>query len=441
MKVSRVILPIILIAALGVSWTVFVTGTSDTYVSYHNNIKEAEKSEEAGLYEQAVEYYEQALEYKCAESIYERIKEIDDLLYEEEHTAFVRELYLEDMSAASENFPQNALFWEKQIELYMDAENYSKAYTTAKKALNYGADSDELDSLYTSLLYMVKTDYKLYYDYKTALNGYISVYDGSKWTVIDENGENIAGEYKLIGVLNDEGKGLYINDIDTRILDAEEITRARFDFEVEDAGYYSEESDLIPVKIDERWKYMNSQGEFIPGEYEIAGSFYNRKAAAFTGEKWVLIDEKGNQMKLNKEFEDIKLDLYGCYIQCGVVIAKENGMYHFYDTDFNKISDFEAEDMDICIGDSLIAFEKDGKWGFVDKEGNVKVEPKFADARSFANGYAAVGNEEGLWGFINDKYQLIIDYTYIDALYFNSQETCLVSTTENTVQLLKFMFE
>lgn len=50
---------------------------------------------------------------------------------------------------------------------------------------------------------------------------------------------------------------------------------------------------------------------------------------------------------------------------------------------------------------------------------------QYTNARSFANGYAAV----------------CIDYTYKDALYFNSNETCLVSTIENTVQLLHFMFE
>lgn len=440
MKASKIILPLVMVAVLGVSWYSFVTGTIDTKKEYNDCMEDAKISIEDGLYEQAIEFYKEALDYELSEDTYKKIKETYDLLYEEEHTAFIRNLYLEDMAVASGDFPENGEFWLTQVNLYMDAENYSKAYSTAKQAKNYGVDNEKLNDIYKTLLYMVKIDYKLYYDYKTALNGYITVYDGNKWKVLDETGDSVSSTYNFIGLINDDGKGLYINDIDTRILDSKEITRARFDFDVEDAGYYNEGSDLMPVKIDGLWKYMNMDGEFLPGEYEIAGSFYNHKAVAYTGKKWVQIDEEGNQTSLDK-FEDIKLDLYGAHIQGDVIIAKENGKYHFYDTEFNKIGNFEADDIDICVGGSLVAFKQNDKWGFVDTEGNVKVEPEYANARSFSNGYAAVCNDKGLWGFINSEYKVVIDYSYIDALYFNSSETCLVSTTENTVQLLHFMFE
>lgn len=440
MKVSKIVLPIILIAAVGMSWFSFLTGTAKTSVEYKDCIKDAESSIEAGLYEQGIEFYKESLQYENTESTYIKIKETYDKLYAEEHTTFIRNLYIEDMSVACSEFPKNDIFWVTQINLYLDALNYSSAYKISKQAQNFGASSKELDELYQNLLYMVKTDFKLYYDYKTALNGYISVYDGNQWTVLDESGNSIRSNYKMIGLINDDGKGIYINSIDTRLLDNKEVTRARFDFDIEDAGYYNETSDRIPVKRDGLWKYMNSKGEFLSGEFEIAGSFYNQEAVAFTGEKWVLLDEKGTQTELN-QFEDIKLDLYGCHIQNDVVIAKEKGKYHFYDKEFKQLGDFEADDIDLCINGSLVAFEKDGKWGFVDTDGKVVVAPQYKRAKSFANGYAAVCNEAGLWGFINDEYELVIDYTYIDAMYFNSKETCLVSTTENTVQLLRFVFE
>lgn len=86
-------------------------------------------------------------------------------------------------------------------------------------------------------------------------------------------------------------------------------------------------------------------------------------------------------------------------------------------------------------------FNKSEKSEFVEVSGKIIIKPQYTNARSFANGYAAVCNENNLWGFLNDEHKLCIDYTYKDALYFNSNETCLVSTTENTVQLLHFMFE
>lgn len=440
MKASKIILPIILVAALCLSWFSFLSGTISTYADYRACVDEAEKSIEAGLYEQAIEYYKKSLEYKHFEGTYKKIKETYDQLYKEEHTAFIRNLYLEDMAVAATEFPKCAMFWEKQVELHIDALNYSKAYSTVKQALNYGASSKTLDKQYNTLLYMVRTDYKLYTDYKTALNGYISVFDGNVWTVLDETGEAITSQYKFIGIINDDGKGLYTNNIDTRLLDSKEITRARFDIEVEDAGYYNEKSDLLPVKINGKWKYMNSKGSFIGNEYEIAGSFYDNKAVAYTGEKWILIDNNGKESEL-KGIQDIKLDLYGCHNQNGIIIAKESGKYYFYDENFKKKGDFSADDMDICVDGKSVAFKKGNKWGFVEVSGKIIKEPQYSNARSFANGYAAVCNENNLWGFLNDKYELCIDYTYKDAFYFNSNETCLVSTTENTVQLLHFMFE
>lgn len=440
MKATRVFIPVILVMVLGLSWFSFFTNTASVYADYRECIREAEDSIKAGLYEQAIEYYKKSLEYNNTENTYKKIKETYDKLYDEEHTAFIRNLYIEDMANASSKYPKNAMFWEMRINLYIEASNYSKAYSLVKQSQNYGASSEKLDELYKSLLYMVRTDYKLYSGFKTALNGYISVFDGNVWTVLDEKGEKIRSQYRFIGLINDDGKGLYTNSIDTRLLDSNEVTRARFDIEVEEAGYYNEKSDLLPVKIEGKWKYMKSNGEFIGNEYEIAGSFYNGKAVAFNGSEWVLIDDNGKESSLTK-FEDIKLDLYGCHYQNGIIVAKEAGKYHFYDENFKQKGDFSAEDIDICIDGKTVAFKDNGKWGFVNTDGKITVKPQYSNAKSFSNGYASVCNENNLWGFLNDKFELCIDYSYKDAYYFNSNETCLVSTTENTVQLLHFMFE
>lgn len=440
MKVSKVIIPVFLVVALGFGWFSLFSETLNLNSGYSNCMSEAERSVDDGLYEQAIEYYKKSLDYEVSETTYKKIKEAYDKLYKEESTQFVREKYISDMSAASSAFPQSAMFWEKQTQLYLDSLNYDKAYSTVKKAFNYGANSKKLNELYTNLLYMVKTDYKLYYDYKTALNGYISVFDGDSWTVLDETGTAITGKYKFIGLINNDGIGLFTNDIDARILDAKEITRARFKINVEDAGYYSEKAGYLPVKVDGKWRYMNLKGDFLDGEYEIAGSFYNDKAVAYTGNEWFLVDTKGKKEKLNG-IEDVKLDLYGCHNQQGIVIAKESGKYHFYDENFKRKNDFSADDIDICIDGKTVAFKKEGKWGFVGIDGKIVVEPKYSKAKSYSNRYAAVCNDEGLWGFLNDKYELCIDYSYKDAYYFNSKETCLVSITDNTVQLLHFMFD
>ena len=440
MKASKIIVPIIMIGLLGLAWLSYFMGVSKNQKEYKECLAKAEESVDKGLYEQAVEYYKKALEFNSRESIYEDMKVAYDLLYAEEPIAYVRNIYLEDMKLASNAFPEKEMFWDRQIELYLDADNYKGAYETAKSALNKDVTSDKLDKMYNKLLYMTKLEYKVYEDYNTALNGYISLYNGNTWSIVSDAGEVIRDEYKYIGLINDDGKGLHINDIDTRILDAGEITRSRFDMAVEEAGYYNETVDLLPVKVDGVWKYINAEGKALKGEYQIAGSFYGEEAVAYTGEDWVIVDTEGKTEKL-KGFEDVKLDLYGCHNQNGIVIAKNNGKYHLYNAEFEQIGDFAADDMDICVNSSYIAYKKGDKWGFVDVEGNIVCEPKFANAKSFANKYAAVCNADGMWGFINSSFEVIIDYEYADAHYFNAAERCLVSTNGEGYQFLKYYFE
>ena len=439
MKGSKILITLGMIGVLAGGWGVFWSKNIHSYLEYKNLLASAEDSLKDGLYEQAIERYQQSLSYSDDIKTYQKIKEIYDLYYAEEPTAYVRNCYIGDMSAATVAYPKQAEFWQAEIEVYMEGKNDSKAYAAAKKALNSGAKSEELTAVYQKLLYEVKLDYQLYTEFKTCLNGYITVCDGDKWQVLDGKGEKVSSQYQFIGLINDEGDGIYTNDIDTRLLDKKEVTRARFEITVQDAGYYSETSGYVPVKVDDKWKYLNTDGKYLPGEYDQAGSFYNHKAAVLQGEKWFLIDDTGKTVSDN--YEDMKLDLYGSYVQGGVILAKKDGAYHIYDLEENQIGDFSCDGMDICIDGGLIAFKQGDKWGYVDVEGNIAVEPQYAGAKSFSDHLAAICDENGYWGFINSRYEQVIESDYLDAYYFNSDETCMVSASDGTYQIMRFVFE
>lgn len=107
----------------------------------------------------------------------------------------------------------------------------------------------------------------------------------------------------------------------------------------------------------------------------------------------------------------------------------------------NQIGDFSCDGMDICIDGGLIAFKQGDKWGYVDVEGNIAVEPQYAGAKSFSDHLAAICDENGYWGFINSRYEQVIESDYLDAYYFNSDETCMVSASDGTYQIMRFVFE
>jgi hypothetical protein len=68
---------------------------------------------------------------------------------------------------------------------------------------------------------------------------------------------------------------------------------------------------------------------------------------------------------------------------------------------------------------ALHSIMKDGKWGFVDKEGTIVIEPRFdaADSRGAGEGLIAV-EVDGKWGFINSAGEMVVEPQFDHACYF-----------------------
>src|SRR5665647_1956968 len=128
MKKSKILLPIVLIVILAFSWFVRLNGTIKNLTAYGECISAAEESKNDGLYEQAIEFYNDSLKYRNSKNTYVKIKDTYALFYEEEHTAFVRNHFIEDMEKATEKYPKSADLWISTANLYLDALNYSSAY-------------------------------------------------------------------------------------------------------------------------------------------------------------------------------------------------------------------------------------------------------------------------------------------------------------------------
>lgn len=69
---------------------------------------------------------------------------------------------------------------------------------------------------------------------------------------------------------------------------------------------------------------------------------------------------------------------------------------------------------------AAVQTEKDGKWVFIDTEGNLVIEPQFCDYNylGFKEGLAAVKKDEK-WGFIDKEGNLVIDFKYASASFFS----------------------
>lgn len=110
-----------------------------------------------------------------------------------------------------------------------------------------------------------------------------------KYTYINESGEVLGLLNKrLMRFINNKGKYGYMDNIDRAI-----VIRPDYDY----IGTFS--NGLAKVNIDDKWGYINENGEIeISPEYEFARDFHDGFAAVKTksilGTRWGYINKKGN---------------------------------------------------------------------------------------------------------------------------------------------------
>ena len=75
----------------------------------------------------------------------------------------------------------------------------------------------------------------------------------------------------------------------------------------------------------------------------------------------------------------------------------------------------------------LIPVLSDGKWGYIDKEGKIQINPQFSQAGVFVDGLALVRNSDNKYGYIGEDGKYIINPAYFQASYFINGLACVVS--------------
>ena len=77
--------------------------------------------------------------------------------------------------------------------------------------------------------------------------------------------------------------------------------------------------------------------------------------------------------------------------------------------------------------DGLAAVSKDGKWGYIDKNGNLAIPLQYDRAKDFREGKAAV-LKDGKWGYIEKDGSFLIQPRFTDAFGFKDGLACVGNT-------------
>lgn len=194
----------------------------------------------------------------------------------------------------------------------------------------------------------------------------------------------------------------------------------------------------IVVKKNGKYGVINSDGEtkikFNYSKIESAGNNYIVK----NGSKYSVLDIEGNE-KISPEYVNIQYiargDFYICdYIEDGNLVSKfynqkfeeklvarvinidvAKGYVRVYKDNEYKYYNFKFEEKTsntILTTSDLFLSKKNGKYGFVDKEGKVVVDYLYDDAtEQNSSGFAAI-KSNGLWGAVDSKGNVVVKPKY-----------------------------
>ena len=336
-----------------------------------------------------------------------------------------------------EKYPYEALGYEGLAEIYKKTDNLYTCFSIINKAGTRGIDSEVLKGIADELAYAYELTFMNFEDVKYYCSGLCAVkkIDGY-WGYVNPYGSTSvafkfeeAGAYSPSGLAAVKEQGKYVLVDSTgrhKVVDVE--NKAIEDCTLLVAG-------KIAVKYDGKYHYCDENFKELFGSYDYAGTFNCGVAAVMNNGVWNIIDENGNKV-CDTNFEDIKVDDKGVAFRSDMAFAKVNGQYVLIDTKGKTVSNEKWDDVDAFNSDQPAAVKKGEMWGFINTNKEVVVDYKYAGAKSFSNGFAAVqrGDE---WGYIAlEDFEEKIECQFDDANDFNEGGSAFVKM-DDTWKLIK----
>lgn len=234
----------------------------------------------------------------------------------------------------------------------------------------------------------------------------------------------------------------------------EEITKDNDTQDTTQIKDIEEENDLITTEVEYTWQWFIEPGEYeyimLLNESYISVEDESGRCALMNRDGELLTDYEYKYMLgagdgiitamslndeylfLNEEGETLSQEVYEDVkdFREGYAAIKKDGRWGFVDKNGICVIDCQFEDVKNGFEEGYAAAKKDGKWGFIDTEGTCVIDYQFDDVKKgFSEGYAAVKVNDK-WGYIDQKGQYAIDPTYEDAGNFSEGLAAVMNTID-----------
>lgn len=264
-------------------------------------------------------------------------------------------------------------------------------------------------------------------------DGYIVKNDSSKFGLINYNKKQVL-ECKYSEIKNITGSNMYVvkegQDLELVSAEGNVLLKNRFSEAV------SIDNSNIIIKSSGKYGVISSTGETIIGteyqdlRYTFDGNYiakkndkygiinvngdkkldFNYKYITYLSEEgFIEADKEGSETDLIDSNFEVKVTgiLSEINSKLGYIKVRVNGEYKYYN--------YKLEEKDVksvLSANTLFLTKQDGKYGYVDKNGNLVVECIYDDAtEQNTYGFAAI-NKNGRWGTIDSSGKVIIQPVY-----------------------------
>ena len=277
----------------------------------------------------------------------------------------------------------------KYKEIKSLGETYKEGYITVNQENKYGIvgynKKQILQNNYDNILHIYSDKY------------FVTV-QGEKQILVNENGENVLeSTYESIVqitnsgiIIKKDGKYGLVN------YSGETVLEPSYEY------LHEINTDVFEAKSSEKNGVVDLQGE-TKISFEYQSIKYISKANIYVAEdseyKTTIFDNE-----FNKKLTGILCEMN---TEKGYMKLKIDDEYKYYNFKFEQ-----KNVTDVLISNSLFLSKKNGKYGFVDKNGNIVVDYIYDDAvEQNQYGYSGV-KKNGLWGSIDSKGNVVIEPKY-----------------------------
>lgn len=190
------------------------------------------------------------------------------------------------------------------------------------------------------------------------------------------------------------------------------------------------EVKLIPTKAGQEFQYIDQEGRIaINPQFNQATVFRDGMALVQTSgdiPKWGFIGEDGKFL-ISANYTNATT-----FNENLAWVVSENSAPSVINTKGEVQFTLQSAEYVRIFNNGLAAFSKmasDGKmqWGFVDNQGNIKINAQFLAVGDFSEDKCAVCNNNNKWGYIDKQGKLIVNYQFSDAKRFTNGKAVVAS--------------